>query len=52
MGRHGTDLAYDSGCRCDECRLAHNLKSREYKRARRTRVVHDADSTSGPTSRG
>lgn len=36
VGKHGTDLAYDSGRRCDECREAHNTKSREYKRRRRT----------------
>jgi hypothetical protein len=35
LGEHGTDLAYDTGCRCDPCREAHNAKSREYKRARR-----------------
>lgn len=35
LGRHGTGLSYDSGCRCDTCREAHNKKSRDYKRKRR-----------------
>lgn len=35
LGRHGTTLSYDSGCRCDLCREVHNKKSREYKRKRR-----------------
>ena len=34
-GTHGTSQGYDYGCRCDPCRLAHNEKSRAYKRARR-----------------
>ncbi|WP_433687604.1 very short patch repair endonuclease [Micromonospora carbonacea] len=28
---HGTSYRYDVGCRCDECREAHNAKSRETK---------------------
>lgn len=35
LGEHGSSLRYDTGCRCDICRLAHNRRSREKKRARR-----------------
>lgn len=28
---HGTSYRYDVGCRCDDCRLAHNEKSRAVK---------------------
>ncbi len=37
VGKHGSDLAYRSGCRCDLCRETHNKKSRDYKRIRRLR---------------
>lgn len=32
---HGTAYRYDVGCRCDECRAAHNKKSRDNKARRR-----------------
>lgn len=35
LGRHGTALSYDSGCRCQSCKAAHNKKSRDYKRRQR-----------------
>src|SRR5579863_1587185 len=34
LGTHGTETAYDTGCRCDQCREAHNAKSRNYKAKR------------------
>lgn len=34
---HGTPYRYDVGCRCDECRAAHNAKSRETKARMRQR---------------
>jgi hypothetical protein len=38
IGQHGSDLAYTSGCRCETCRLAHNVKSRTYKQQLRARA--------------
>eukprot|EP01032_Pedospumella_encystans_P037697 gene37697-42700_t len=35
--QHGTSYRYDVGCRCDECREAHNAKSRETKQRIRER---------------
>lgn len=35
LGKHGTEVAYDSGCRCDECRNNHNAKANARYRARR-----------------
>lgn len=37
LGQHGSSLCYDTGCRCDACREAHNRRSREKKQARRQR---------------
>ena len=37
IGRHGSTSAYDTGCRCDDCRAAHNEKSRKFKAARRAK---------------
>lgn len=37
LGRHGTTVSYDSGCRCEECRESHNAKSRAYKERQRAR---------------
>ena len=34
---HGTSYRYDVGCRCPECRAAHNAKSRDTKRRLRER---------------
>jgi hypothetical protein len=34
-GEHGTTYRYDTGCRCNLCRLAHNKKSAAWKRQRR-----------------
>lgn len=31
LGKRGTRLAYDCGCRCNACREAHNRHSRGYK---------------------
>ncbi|MEU0155897.1 very short patch repair endonuclease [Micromonospora fulviviridis] len=37
---HGTSYRYDVGCRCNECREAHNAKSRETKqRLRKRRLI-------------
>ena len=30
--KHGTPSAYSGGCRCDDCRIAHNSKNLEYKK--------------------
>ena len=40
-GQHGTPYRYDTGCRCEECRVAHNKKSRDYKRRRRQATESD-----------
>lgn len=29
--RHGTRYGYETGCRCDDCRIAHNKRMREYR---------------------
>lgn len=42
LGRHGSALAYDTGCRCDLCREAHNAKSRRQKATARA-VVSSAE---------
>lgn len=41
LGQHGSRTCYDSGCRCDICREAHNTRSREYKRKRREEELQD-----------
>ncbi|QOC89809.1 very short patch repair endonuclease [Micromonospora craniellae] len=38
---HGTSYRYDVGCRCDECREAHNSKSRETKQRLRERRLSE-----------
>ncbi|MDP7727619.1 hypothetical protein [Mycobacterium sp. TY813] len=35
LGEHGSEVAYDSGCRCTECRERHNERWRTRERARR-----------------
>lgn len=39
---HGTSYRYDVGCRCDECREAHNSKSRETKQRLRERRLSES----------
>lgn len=36
-GEHGTYYRYDTGCRCNRCREAHNEKSRKTKQRLRLR---------------
>jgi len=38
IGRHGSTTAYDTGCRCNECRIAHNERSREKRHRARARA--------------
>lgn len=33
--KHGSWRKYQNGCRCDECRLSHNLRLRDYRRKKR-----------------
>lgn len=35
LGEHGSEVAYDSGCRCTECRERHNERWRIREQARR-----------------
>lgn len=37
LGNHGSSLAYDTGCRCGTCRLAHNARSIEKGRRYRAK---------------
>jgi hypothetical protein len=30
--KHGTDRQYSDRCRCDDCREAHKIRAREYRR--------------------
>jgi hypothetical protein len=32
MAEHGTRASYVAGCRCQDCRYAHNAYVREYRR--------------------
>ncbi|WP_425412879.1 very short patch repair endonuclease [Micromonospora humi] len=36
---HGTSYRYDVGCRCEDCRQAHNVKSRQTKQRLRERRI-------------
>ena len=40
--RHGTEMSYKSGCRCDECKAYKKLRNREYaaRRAAEGRLLH------------